>query len=198
MYGYIYKTTDVSNGKIYIGQHKSDVFDTKYFGSGIIIKSIKKRRPQDLKTEVVEWCETKTKLNEREIYWISVFDAKNNKVGYNIASGGNVGIIPKRGGVSEEHKKKLSESHKGKHHSDETKRKMSESHKGKPLSEENKRKIGESNKISHSSVETKRKIGEAHKGKTLHKFLWLTSDYDVKLMCIASVAKWHKDWILIE
>lgn len=40
--------------------------------------------------------------------------------------------------------KRLSESHKGKPHSEEHKKKQSESHKGKPLSEETKRKISES------------------------------------------------------
>ena len=35
MYGYIYKTTNLVNGKIYIGQKKSDVFlGDKYLGSG--------------------------------------------------------------------------------------------------------------------------------------------------------------------
>ena len=43
MYGYIYKTTNLVNGKIYIGQHKSNTFDTNYYGSGTILnKAIQK------------------------------------------------------------------------------------------------------------------------------------------------------------
>lgn len=34
MYGYIYKTTNLLNKKIYIGQHKCRVFDSDYYGSG--------------------------------------------------------------------------------------------------------------------------------------------------------------------
>ena len=37
MYGYVYKTTDLESGLIYVGQHKSESFDNKYYGSGIIV-----------------------------------------------------------------------------------------------------------------------------------------------------------------
>ena len=38
MYGYIYKTTNLINGKIYIGQHKSEEYDSSYYGSGKLIR----------------------------------------------------------------------------------------------------------------------------------------------------------------
>lgn len=37
-YGYIYKTTNLINGKIYIGQYKSNLFDSQYKGSGVILR----------------------------------------------------------------------------------------------------------------------------------------------------------------
>lgn len=37
MYGYVYKTTNIINGKMYIGQHKSEKFDESYKGSGVIL-----------------------------------------------------------------------------------------------------------------------------------------------------------------
>ena len=34
MKGYIYETTNLINGKKYIGKHKSNKFDHNYYGSG--------------------------------------------------------------------------------------------------------------------------------------------------------------------
>ena len=90
MYGYIYKTTNLINGKIYIGQHKAQTFDPYYFGSGYILKeAFKKYKPKriNFKCEVLEWCEKNT-ISEREKYWISFYDTKNPAIGYNISDGG--------------------------------------------------------------------------------------------------------------
>ena len=38
MIGYIYKTTNKINQKIYIGKHQSSEYDDKYFGSGKILR----------------------------------------------------------------------------------------------------------------------------------------------------------------
>lgn len=92
MYGYIYKTTDLETNKIYIGQHKSDKFDTKYYGSGIVIRNlIKKYGLNRFKCELIEECISENHLNEREIYWINKFNSLDPEVGYNIASGGAFG-----------------------------------------------------------------------------------------------------------
>ena len=44
MIGYIYKTTHLTNNKIYVGKHEAKVFEpNKYIGSGKILKlAIKK------------------------------------------------------------------------------------------------------------------------------------------------------------
>ena len=62
--------------------------------------------------------------------------------------------------------------HLGKQHSEESRKKMSESKKGKPSwmkgkhrSEETRKKISDSKNGKHHSVETCKKISEAHKGK---------------------------------
>ena len=75
--------------------------------------------------------------------------------------------------VSEETRKKLSESHKGKnnplygkHHSEKTRNKLSEINKGKKMSEESKKKNREAHKGKCISEEHKNKLSEANKGNT--------------------------------
>lgn len=68
---------------------------------------------------------------------------------------------------SEEHIKKLSESHKGHIHSEEHKRKIGEAGKGHITSEETRRKIGEGNRGKVRSEETKIKLSLSHIGKIL-------------------------------
>lgn len=75
--------------------------------------------------------------------------------------------------LSEEHRRKISETMKGKHlkrgpMSEETKRKLSEAIKGRkfgPLSDEARRKISEAHKGKTVSRETRDKMSENRKGK---------------------------------
>ena len=94
MYGYIYKTTNIINNKIYIGQHKSNVFDKLYIGSGNILHlAINKYGIDNFKCEVLEWCVDKESLNKAEIYWINYYNSYDHKIGYNIAQGGSGGNL---------------------------------------------------------------------------------------------------------
>lgn len=97
MYGYIYKTTNLVNGKIYIGKHKSNCFDfDNYKGSGKLLhQAFKKYDFQNFKCELLEpidniptICNSKEELNESEIYYIKYFNAQQNLNFYNIAKGG--------------------------------------------------------------------------------------------------------------
>jgi len=67
---------------------------------------------------------------------------------------------------SAEHKRKLSEKGKLRTHSEETKRKISKSNKGKAKSKEHRRNISEARKGTTHSEETKRKMSKTRKGKT--------------------------------
>lgn len=84
----IYKTTNLINNKIYIGQDVNN--NPNYYGSGKILKqAIKKNGKENFEKVILEKCASKEELNEREIYWIKKLDATNPEIGYNLAFGGN-------------------------------------------------------------------------------------------------------------
>ncbi|XWX34417.1 homing endonuclease [Staphylococcus phage PG-2021_5] len=95
MFGYIYKTTNNINGKIYIGKKHSSSFIKGYYGSGKLInRAIDKYGIENFSVEIIEECETLEELNLKEKYYIKHLES-NYKLGkgYNIASGGDGGNI---------------------------------------------------------------------------------------------------------
>jgi len=84
----IYKTTNLVNGKIYIGQDSNN--NPNYYGSGTLLhKAIKKYGKDQFMKEIIEHCNSKTELNKRETYWIQQTNSQNTDIGYNITSGGD-------------------------------------------------------------------------------------------------------------
>jgi group I intron endonuclease len=80
----IYKTTNLKNGKIYIGQTKHPD-NKRYLGSGTYIKkSIKKYGRKNFLRETLEVCNTQQELNERELYWINKLNSTDKLIGYNV------------------------------------------------------------------------------------------------------------------
>lgn len=112
MYGYIYKVTDLTNNKIYVGQKKSNIFlSTKYLGSGkLISEAVKAHGVQNFTVELLEECETPEQLEEREIYWIKELRATEPNIGYNLSDGG---FVPRLSGIHN--------GFYGKKHTEETK-----------------------------------------------------------------------------
>ena len=136
MFGYIYITTNLINGKKYIGQHRSKVFDfINYKGSGKILKrAFKKYGKSNFKCELLESinniptiCDTAKELNESEIYYIKYYNCILSDEYYNMAEGGQgksySALSPEE---QQARNKKISESRKGQKLSEERKRKLSE------------------------------------------------------------------------
>ena len=87
-YGFVYITTNLVNGKRYLGQKTMNSYRNwkDYLGSGIILtKSIKKYGKENFSKEIIEECETKEQLNEREKYWISYYNAVDSDDFYTAA-----------------------------------------------------------------------------------------------------------------
>ena len=95
MFGYIYKTTNLINGKIYIGQHKSDVFDNSYYGSGKLIgRAINKYGRENFSCEIIEECFNKEQMSEAEKFWIDKYQSfPKTGIGYNLTPGGEFGDV---------------------------------------------------------------------------------------------------------
>ena len=92
MYGYIYLTTNLLNNRMYIGKHKSDIYDKSYYGSGkILLQAIAKYGIDNFKNEILYIANDEDELNNKEIEYIDFYRNKFGKLLYNIAIGGNGG-----------------------------------------------------------------------------------------------------------
>lgn len=89
MYGYIYKTTNLLNNKIYIGK-KVGKFRSSYFGSGILIgQAINKYGKNNFKVRILKYAKDKHILNKLEKHYIKKYRNKFGKRNlYNIGDGG--------------------------------------------------------------------------------------------------------------
>ena len=155
MFGYIYIVENSINNKQYVGK-KTGEFDKNYYGSGIIVRqAITKYGKDKFSVKILECCDSRDSLNQREKYFIEKL-----KPIYNISAGGDGGHVLKyadkeyvkeiydRQGkamkntwknLSPDERKawgeNISKSRKGSngrigtHHSEEAKKKISESNK---------------------------------------------------------------------
>jgi group I intron endonuclease len=149
----IYKTTNIINGKIYIGQDSHN--NPNYLGSGTVLhKAIEKYGYKNFVKEILEHCNSINELNEREVFWIAKFNSRDRNIGYNIAYGGDAFWT-------------------NCHHTNETRKQIGEHLKGNipwnkgkkigPRPEDVKLKIGNSNKNRICTKETRLKLSISHK-----------------------------------
>lgn len=191
-YGYIYLTTNLINGKGYIGKHSVPYHDPNYIGSGgkHFWNAVNLYGRDNFITEVLFWCYSEDELNAEEEFLIDFFDCIGSDDFYNEREGGTGGwgkgehhasygrVAPNRGTPhTSETKLKISEAMKGnsnksgKKLSDEQKAHLSEIFKGrksnfagKSHTQEAKDKI--SAKLSGKIVteETRAKMSDTRKG----------------------------------
>ena len=146
----IYKTTNLINGKFYIGKDERNKPD--YLGSGINLQSaIKKYGEENFIKETVEVCSTREELIEREKYWIK--ETKSQEIGYNIADGGWGGNT-----YDEETRERISQEFKGRYVSPETVEKRRQTRE--------KRKQENPDRYNQTE-ERKKAIGDFHRGKEI-------------------------------
>ena len=164
--GVIYMTTNLINGKKYLGRDSNN--NPNYLGSGLLLKmAIKKEGKHNFKKVIIEECKSEHELRIREEYWLNYYDAGNDSNFYNmnnISSGGALFL--------------------GRTHSNESKKKIGNSVRGeksgmwgKKHSEKSKIKMGDSNRGEKHylygkspSYETRMKSSKARTGEKNHMY----------------------------
>lgn len=152
--------------------------EDNYMGSGILLKPAQKKYGiENFEKFLIEYTFSEEDACKKEEFWIAEYKSRG-KAEYNISKGGDGGYILKYASEEKKDKwkKKISKAAKkyigenngfyGKHHSEESRKKMAESRKGRKLSDEWKRKIGEAGKGKHfgpMSEEQKKKLSEIAK-----------------------------------
>lgn len=178
-FGYIYKTTNMQNGLIYIGQHRwnKDSIDEKYIGSGSQLKkAINEYGKDSFCCEILEWGDSQEELDSKEQRWIKELNTTDVTVGYNVQIGGyridanyvSVGLKRYYSTLTKEQKLQRNPMY-GKHHSEETKQLWKERHRGEyKHSDETKRKRSASLMGRQFSEETKKLMSQNHSDVSGH------------------------------
>ena len=95
MNGFIYIIKNTVNGKVYIGQTRNSV-DQRWkehlrhaqYGDQVINRAMKKYGVDKFYVETLEICDVED-LDEREMYYIDLYDSTDKSKGYNVSIGGN-------------------------------------------------------------------------------------------------------------
>lgn len=184
MYGIIYKTTNLANGKIYIGQHvcESDEFDG-YLGSGRnLILAVRHYGPENFKRETLRICDTQPQLDAWEMLYIKKLHSTEKDIGYNILPGSSnmfgqvnpakipevkckMSIAAKRRLSSPAAREAIRIRMTGIKQSEESKAKKSQSLIGRIITAEHREKISKALRGKKKTQEHINKVAEALRGK---------------------------------
>lgn len=106
----IYKATNKTNNKIYIGQTIMTIKDrnrTRQYGKSKFDYAYRKYGEDGFNWEIIDTATSLEELNEKESYWIEKLNSTNPEIGYNLKGGGGNAFL------TEEVKHKISEAQIG-------------------------------------------------------------------------------------
>ena len=196
----IYKIVNLINNKMYVGRasfidkRKNEHFRllklNKHKNSYLQL-SYNKYGKENFIFEVIEYCE-KEKLISKEDYWCKKLNVNDPKIGYNLAiTHDSIGFYKH----SDETKKKMSNSSKGKKKSKEAVEKMRISLKGRKFSEDHIRKIKDwysknpHPMIKGHSQESKKKMSNSRKGKISNNKRKIFSIFEGEILYFNSITE---------
>lgn len=169
-YGYLYVTTNLINGKKYVGVHKcsSDKLDINYKGSGKYLwRAINKYGWSNFETEIIEWYDTKEELYQAEVNYIKRHDCVNSNDYYNTHDGGYGGVAYINLPEDEYNAviKKISDKKSNRPRTDKELQQLDNIHKsriGTHMSDLSKEKSRQSNLGQTRSVSAKQNMSDNH------------------------------------
>lgn len=152
MFHYVYITTNLINGKKYIGKHSFKRLENRYIGSGTGLKAaIKKYGRDNFVKEIISIHDTEDQAYKAEELLVEFYNAVYSDQYYNQTTGGRGAESGRI--LSEEHKQKIGSAGKGRKLSEDHKQRLSEikkrnptggATKGKPKSDTAKQKMSDS------------------------------------------------------
>ena len=150
MHHFVYLTTNLDNGKQYIGNHSTNNLNDSYLGSGIALKnSVRKNGKEKFQRKILEFFDNKEQAFNGQEKWINKYRSLYPN-GYNISPVGGLGVP---GSLSEESlermRRNVSKANKGK----------PSRRKGKKLSESHIKNIAD----NHFNPNKDKKLSESHK-----------------------------------
>jgi hypothetical protein len=156
----LYQTTNLINGKIYVGVHKLSKKHSKYYlGSGNNIKAaIEKYGRENFTRSTLAEFKSSEEAYNAEIELVNEEFIKRPDT-YNISLGGRGGV-----NITEAMRANLSQLAKNRKMSEKHKAAIIAANRGRPMSEENKAKLRAVNKGRVISDETKEKLRIANTG----------------------------------
>lgn len=133
-YGFVYETTNLINGKKYIGKHKrtqdiNDPDDSWYLGSGKhLLRAVDKYGSENFSRIILCECTSEDDLQEKEKFYIDKYNAVDDPTYYNLVHDANPPILQ-----GEDHPmkdpqvaQKVSKALRGRHLTEEHKKHLSE------------------------------------------------------------------------
>jgi hypothetical protein len=198
-YHFIYKTTNLINGKFYVGMHSTNDLNDGYLGSGDRLRrSIRRNGKDNFKLEILEFLPDRTSLSLREKELVNE-DLLKDLLCMNLSLGGQGGLNSIEHGIKL--KEGASNYQKQRWQNSEYREKISS------MLRENMKRNHQQGKIKYDTTkgkkhteETKRKIGEANSqkqnGETNSQFgtCWITNGTENKK--IKKTDKLPKGWKL--
>ena len=161
---YVYETTNLINGKKYIGKRTCNcpIEEDRYMGSGKLLKkAVDKYGKENFKKDILQICESEEMAYEWEKVYIEQIKAYENPMYYNMAMGGF--------GFTSEENRKLWENHEYRKTQSERMKKMWENpHYRKHMSEAHKGQVSPMKGKRHTKEareKIKQNYGKGMKGK---------------------------------